>query len=137
MKILLVVADFYEHIAALLVEGAVAECAALGVEYDHVRVAGALEIPPAIAIIEAQNPHYYAGYVALGCVIRGQTSHYDTVCNESARGIMELGITHHLAIGNGILTVENEAQALVRADMRHKNKGGGAVQACHGLIALR
>jgi 6,7-dimethyl-8-ribityllumazine synthase len=137
MKLLLVIADFYEHIAALQVEGAIAACQQAGVEHDLVKVAGALEIPPAIAMIEAKKPQHYAGYVALGCVIRGETSHYDTVCNESARGIMELGITRQLAIGNGILTVENEQQALLRADMRQKNKGGGAVEACLGLIALK
>jgi 6,7-dimethyl-8-ribityllumazine synthase len=134
MKILLVIADFYEHIAEMLLQGAIAACKQAGAEYEVVKVAGAFEIPPAIAMIAKNKP--YDGYVALGCVIRGETSHYDTVCNESARGLMELGIKQHLAIGNGILTVENEQQALVRADMAQKNKGGGAVQACLGLINL-
>ena len=133
-KLLLVVADFYEHIAEMLLQGAISACEKAGAEYEVVKVAGALEIPPAIAIISQRN--IYDGYVALGCVIRGETSHYDTVCNESARGLMELGIKQHLAIGNGILTVENEQQALVRADIAQKNKGGGAVEACLGLINL-
>ena len=135
MNILIVSADFYTHIAALLVEGAEEALRAAGVSHEVIRVAGALEIPPAIAF--AAKSEIYDGYIALGCVIRGETSHYDTVCNESARGLMDLGVCERLAIGNGILTVENEAQALARADKAQKNKGAGAVEACLGLIALR
>lgn len=134
MKILIVIADFYTHIAALLEEGAVDALQAAGATYDIIRVPGALEIPPAISI--AASAGQYDGYVALGCVIRGETSHYDTVCNESARGLMDLGTHDLLAIGNGILTVENEAQALVRADKHQKNKGAGAVAACLALVKL-
>jgi 6,7-dimethyl-8-ribityllumazine synthase len=134
MKLLIISANFYEDIAAMLLEGAVVAADVAGARYDTVSVAGALEIPPAIAM--AARSGNYDGFVALGCVIRGETSHYDTVCNESARGLMDLGIRERLAIGNGILTVESRAQALVRADMRQKNKGGGAVDACIGLVAL-
>ncbi len=136
MKLMIVIADFYEHISAMLLAGAVAECKKRGVEHEVVRVAGALEIPPAIAMLEGGEEEY-DGYIALGCVIRGETSHYDTVCAESARGLMDLGVRYHLAIGNGILTVENEAQALERADIARKNKGAGAVAACLGLVALK
>ncbi len=133
---MIIVAGFYEHISEMLIAGAVAECKKRGVEHDIVQVAGALEIPPAIAMLESGEQEY-DGYVALGCVIRGETSHYETVCNESARGLMDLGVRYHLAIGNGILTVENEAQALERADISRKNKGAGAVSACLGLVELR
>lgn len=134
MKLLLVVADFYQDIADMLTKGAISACIEAKADYEIITVAGALEIPIAIAI-KSQN-NFYDGYVALGCVIRGETSHYDTVCNESARGIMELGIKQYLAIANGIITVENKEQALARADMSQKNKGGGAVNACLGLIQL-
>ncbi len=135
MSILIVNAGFYTHIAALLLEGAEEALQESGAQYEIVTVPGALEIPPAIAI--AAKAGHYDGYVALGCVIRGETSHYDTVCNESARGLMLLGTMDRLAIGNGILTVENEAQARIRADKHQKNKGAGAVEACLALAALR
>jgi 6,7-dimethyl-8-ribityllumazine synthase len=135
MHILIVIADFYQHIAVLQEAGAYGALEQANATYETVRVAGALEIPPAISMAAASGN--YDGYVALGCVIRGETSHYDTVCNESARGLMLLGTMEKLAIGNGILTVENEAQAITRADPAQKNKGGEAVAACLGLVALR
>jgi 6,7-dimethyl-8-ribityllumazine synthase len=134
MKILIVIADFYKDIADMLQEGAISALNVAGAGYDVVAVPGALEIPPAISM--AASSGLYDGYVALGCVIRGETSHYDTVCNESARGLMDLGIHDLLAIGNGILTVESHAQAVVRADKMQKNKGAGAVEACLRLVAL-
>ena len=97
---------------------------------------GALEIPGAIAIAEASATHF-DGYVALGCVIRGETSHYDTVCNESARGIMELTIQDRLAIGNGIITVENGDQAWARAKKTDKDKGGDAARAALSIAAFK
>ncbi len=135
MKILIVIADFYTDIAEMQLEGAKDALEAKGVEYDIVNVPGALEIPPAIAF--AAQSVQYDGYVALGCVIRGETTHYDTVCNDSSRGIMELGIQHFLPIGNGILTVENREQAVARADKKQKNKGAGAVDACLRLVELQ
>jgi 6,7-dimethyl-8-ribityllumazine synthase len=135
MHILLVIADFYHHITVLQEAGAYGALEQEGVTYDVVRVPGALEIPPAISF--AATSKQYDGYVALGCVIRGETTHYETVCNESARGLMLLGTMDKLAIGNGILTVENEAQAIVRADPAQKNKGGDAVAACLALVALQ
>ena len=97
---------------------------------------GALEIPVAISIAQSSDRHF-DGYVALGCVIRGETSHYDTVCNESTRGLMDLALAENMAIGNGILTVENEDQAWARADMARKDKGGDAARAAMAMAAIR
>ncbi len=133
--LLFVEAKFYTHISELLAQGAIAAAEKSGATYDRVTVPGALEIPGLIAM--AAHAQKYDGYVALGCVIRGETSHYDTVCNESARGIMDLTVRSRLAIGNGILTVENEAQALARADQAQLDKGGGAVLAALALVAAR
>ncbi len=103
--------------------------------YDIVQVPGAFEIPTTIRL--ALNSGKYDGYVALGCVIRGETSHYDYVCGESARGLMELGLQHCAAIGYGILTVENAEQAWMRARVSEGNKGRNAVEACLRLITLK
>ena len=124
---LIVEARFYDDIGDALANGAVAALEAAGASYERLEVPGALEIPGAIAMAAASG-RGYAGYVALGCVIRGETSHYDTVCNESARGIMELTL-EHLAVGNGIITVEDAEQAWARADSSRKDKGGDAARA--------
>lgn len=108
--------------------------AAAGASVDLVEVPGALEIPTAIGLVTGRN--LYDGYVALGCVIRGETTHYDTVCNDSSRGLTLLGLQGH-CIGNGILTVENTDQAVVRSDPKGQNKGGGAAAAALHLIALK
>lgn len=133
-KFLIVEARFYTHLNDLLVEGARAALLAAGHEVEVVTVPGALEIPAAIALAEESGD--YAGYVAIGVVIRGETYHFEIVAGESARGIMALTMDG-VAIGNGILTVENEAQALVRADPAQKNKGGEAAQAALALWALQ
>ena len=133
-KFLIVEARFYTHLNDLLVEGARAARLAVGHEVEVVTVPGALEIPAAIALAEESGA--YAGYVAIGVVIRGETYHFEIVAGESARGIMALTMDG-VAIGNGILTVENEAQALVRADPAQKNKGGEAAQAALALWALQ
>jgi 6,7-dimethyl-8-ribityllumazine synthase len=133
VKLLIVVAPYYKDIADNLVAGARAVGSACGAEVDLVEVPGALEIPTAIAM--AERMAQYDGYVALGCVIRGETTHYDTVCNDSSRAISLLGL-QGACIGNGILTVENRAQAEVRADAAGQNKGGGAAAAALHLIAL-
>lgn len=133
-KFLIVEARFYTHLNDLLVEGARAALLAAGHEVEVVTVPGALEIPAAIALAEESGA--YAGYVAIGVVIRGETYHFEIVAGESARGIMALTMDG-VAIGNGILTVENEAQALVRADPAQKNKGGEAAQAALALWALQ
>lgn len=140
-KILIVEAPFYKDLTNMLVDGAVAALTDANYAYARVQVAGVLEIPPAIYFAvkmgKLPNRERYAGFVALGVVIRGQTSHYDTVCNESARGLMELGIRHGAAIGNGIQTVENHEQALARCDKEQQDKGGHAVRACLSLLAAR
>ena len=100
-------------------------------------VFGVFELPAAIAMAHSGQPGRYDGYLALGCVIRGETTHYDYVCNESARGLMDLSVQHHLAIGYGVVTVENEAQAWARASRDKKNKGKDAAAACLRMIALR
>ena len=133
VKLLIVVAPYYKDIADNLVAGARATAKAAGAEVDLIEVPGALEIPTAIAM--AERLAQYDGYVALGCVVRGETTHYDTVCNDSSRGITLLGL-QGACIGNGILTVENMAQAEVRADPAQQNKGGGAAAAALHLIAL-
>ena len=133
VKLLIVVAPFYRDIADNLIAGAKAEIEASGATWDIVEVPGALEVPTAIAI--AGQFSNFDGFVALGCVIRGETTHYETVCNDSARGITLLGLQGH-CIGNGILTVENRAQAEVRADPKAMNKGAGAAAAALHLVAL-
>ena len=134
VKLLLVVAPFYRDIADHLIVGAQAEIdAADGGTHDLVEVPGALEVPTAIGM--ASRMADYDGFVALGCVIRGETTHYETVCNDSSRAIQLLSL-QGIAIGNGILTVENHAQALVRANPAEMNKGAGAAAAALHLIAL-
>ena len=133
VRLLIVVSPYYRQIADGMIEGARAVAADAGAVVDLVEVPGALEVPTAIAMAERMAE--YDGYVALGCVIRGETTHYDTVCNDSSRGITLLGLDG-LCIGNGILTVETMAQAEVRADPAQANKGGGAAEACLHLIAL-
>lgn len=133
VKLLIVVAPYYKDITDQLVAGARAVAAACGAEAEVIEVPGALEVPTAIAI--AEQLAKFDGYVALGCVIRGETTHYDTVCNDSSRAISMMGL-QGLCIGNGILTVENRAQAEVRAEAAGQNKGGGAAAAALHLIAL-
>ncbi len=134
-RVLVIEARFYGHINDRLLAGARAMLASAGAETTHVVVPGALEIPPAVAMAQASGR--FDAYVALGCVIRGETTHYELVSGESCRGLMELGIRTGAAIGNGILTVENEAQALARADPITQDKGGGAALAALRLLALR
>ena len=133
-KFLIVEARFYDHLNDLLIEGAKAALDEAGHKYEVVTVPGALEIPGAIAL--AAETGRYDGFVAIGVVIRGETYHFEIVAGESARGIMALTMDG-LAIGNGVLTVENEEQALVRADPRQKDKGGEAAKAALALLAIR
>ena len=133
---LIVEARFYDALADAQVEGATRAFTAAGATYERISVPGALEIPAAIALAHSGSVHY-DGYVALGCVIRGETTHYDIVCNESARALMDLAVAENLAIGNGILTVENEEQAWDRADHRRKDKGGGAAEAAIEMARLK
>jgi len=132
--ILIVEARFYEHLNDLLLEGARAAIAAAGHSHETITVPGALEIPGAVAL--ASESGRYDAYVAIGVVIRGETYHFEIVAGESARGLMALSMDG-LAIGNGILTVENEAQALTRARPTEKDKGGEAAKAALAMLALR
>lgn len=134
-RVLIVVAPYYEHISNMLIQGATTALESEGCEVHLREVPGALEIPVAIRI--ALEADAFDGFVALGCVIRGETSHYETVTNDSSRGLMTLGTDWGTPIGNGILTVENEAQAIVRADPDQKNKGADAASACLALMELR
>lgn len=131
--VLIIAGDFYRDIAQPMIDGASRALESAGLSFEVITVPGALEIPGAIAQAELAGADY-AGYVALGCVIRGETTHYDYVCGESARGLMELSLGG-VPVGNGILTVENREQAMARAV--DKNKGADAAQACMALIALR
>lgn len=131
-RILIVEARFYDHLNDMLIAGAKAALA--GQEVEVVTVPGALEVPGAIAL--AVESGRYDAFVAIGVVIRGETYHFEIVSNESARGIMALTMDG-IAIGNGILTTENEAQAIARADPAQLDKGGGAAQAALAMLALR
>lgn len=135
-RILIVEARFYEALADALLEGARAVLDRAGAETRVVTVPGALEIPAAIALAEASGAPF-DGYVALGCVIRGETWHFEVVSNESARGLMDLAVRGPLAIGNGVLTVETEDQAWARARASEGDKGGGAARACLAMIDAR
>jgi 6,7-dimethyl-8-ribityllumazine synthase len=133
--ILIIDARFYTDISDQLLAGAVKALDHAGATHDRISVPGVLEIPAALAMARAADGTRYEGYVALGCVIRGETSHYDIVAGESARALMDLAVDHQLAFGNGILTVENREQAVVRAGMR--DKGGAAAEAVLAMTALR
>lgn len=133
-KFLIVEARFYDHLNDMLVEGAGDALKANGHEFDVMVVPGALEIPGAIATVAESDR--YDGFVAIGVVIRGETYHFEIVAGESARGVMALTMDG-IPVGNGILTVENEAQAIVRADPAQSNKGGEAAKAAMALLSIR
>lgn len=140
--IMIVEARFYADLADELARGAIAAIEQAGATWQRFAVPGALEIPCAIQYA-VRSMDFFSGrrrfdaYVALGCVIRGETSHYDIVCGESARGLQDLALKYTLAIGNGILTVENRDQAWARASVDQKNKGGGAARACLDMLELK
>jgi 6,7-dimethyl-8-ribityllumazine synthase len=140
VRILVVEGRFYDHINDELLAGAREAIEAVGGEVSVITVPGALEIPVAIAIAmegaaAADKP--FDGAVALGCVVRGETYHFEVVAGESSRALMDLSVAYKLALGNGILTVENEAQALARAQRTEMNKGGDAAKACLALVRLK
>ena len=139
-RFLIVEARYYESVAALLFEGAKAAFEAAGAAFDVVRVTGALEIPAGLAIaleLASADGRPYDGAIALGCVIRGETYHFEIVAGESARALMDLSVARRLPLGNGILTVENEAQAILRADKAHLDKGGDAARAALAMFRLK
>lgn len=138
--ILIIDAPYYAHISQSLVEGAEEVLNKEGATWDYVAVPGVLEIPATVSMaVEGalRGGKAYDGYITLGCVIRGETTHYDIVAFESARAIMDLTIAECLALGNGIQTVENEAQAVARARKEELNKGGHAAAAVLDMIKLR
>ncbi len=141
LRILIVEARYYSAISDALLQGATDALSAYGADFDVVTVPGAFELPAAIALAEegAHRPAgvRYDGYVALGCVIRGETTHYDYVCGESARGLMNLSVEKGLPIGYGVLTVEDEDQAWARARVSEGDKGGFAARACLDMVSLR
>lgn len=134
--LLVIDAPYYSEISASLLQGVVEIFEREGVTHDYVAVPGVLEIPAAVAMAVASNKNY-DGYVVIGCVIRGETTHYEIVANESARALMDLAVEHRIALGNGIQTVENEAQAWARANVTDKNKGGGAAEAALEMIRIK
>jgi 6,7-dimethyl-8-ribityllumazine synthase len=141
-NILIVEARFYDDLLDAMLAGAKRELDKAGATYEIVTVPGALEIPGAIKLAHNAGKsggleRRFDGFVAIGCVIRGETTHYDTVCQESARGLMDLTIQCDLAIGNGIITVEDEEQAWARAKPEEQDKGGGAARACLAMVALK
>jgi len=138
--ILIIEARFYPELTDEMARGAIAEIEAAGGTYERMEVPGVLEIPAAVvyalrAMRVTGGQTHYDGFVTLGCVIRGETAHFDIVAFESARALMDLGVEHALALGNGIQTVENEDQAWARAKVDDKNKGGGAAAATLAMIA--
>jgi 6,7-dimethyl-8-ribityllumazine synthase len=141
IRVLIVEARFYPDLADELLRGAGEAITAYGAEFDVMTVPGALEIPPVIALAEEAGHGAagvaYDGYVALGTVIRGETYHFEIVANESSRGLMDLAVGRRLAIGNGILTVEDDEQAWARARVSEGDKGGAAAKACLDVIAAR
>jgi 6,7-dimethyl-8-ribityllumazine synthase len=138
--ILFIEARFYDDISDLLVEGATAECEKRGVTFERISVPGALEIPQmlaAAAAARAEGRKSFDGAVALGCVIRGETAHYDIVCNNANHWLMDVAVRRDVPVGNAILTVENHAQAKARAEGGRAGKGGDAVRACLRLIEAK
>lgn len=135
--VMIVTAPFYRDVATMLLSGAIRVLDATGATYEVCPVPGALEIPAAMRLtLDASGAARFDAYVALGCVIRGETTHYDIVAGESNRGLMDLTIRHGFLIGNGILTVETMTQAIERADPEQLDKGGGAAKAALALYAL-
>ena len=136
--VLILEARFYESINDMLIAGATEALTKVGATFEKLTVPGALEIPTAMQFAALRkNGRRFDAFVVLGCVIRGETSHYDIVANESARGIMHVSLNHNLAVGNGILTVENVEQAMERADKTRMNKGAGAAVAALSMLSLK
>ncbi len=141
-RVLIVEARFYDDIADALVEGATAALDAAGASHERMRVPGAFEIPAAIGFAARRPPgldddDVFDGFVGLGCVIRGQTTHYDYVCHESARGMQDLAVRERVALGYGILTCENRDQAMARARRDEQDRGGAAARACLAMIDIK
>lgn len=136
--VLIIEARFYHQINDMLIDGAVTALDGINATHEVMTVPGALEIPAALNLAAQKSEgRKFDAYVLLGCVVRGNTSHYDIVCSESARGVTDMALKHNLAVGNGILTVENEEQALERADKSRLNKGGEAAIAALMMLSIK
>lgn len=137
--LLVITAPYYRHIVSELEKGAAATITEFGATFEKVLVGGAFEMPAAVMLAASRRDggRLFDGFVTLGCVLRGETSHYDLICQETARGLMDLTVNRGLAVGFGLLTCENEAQALARARIDQKNKGREAALACLGMIAMK
>lgn len=137
LPILIVEARFYEDIADELAKGAIAALEEAGVPYERLAVPGVFETPAAVSFaIRSAEAHSYAGFIVLGCVIRGETDHYEHICREASRALMDISVNHGVAMGFGILTCENRQQAWERAGVDRKNKGADAAGACLRMIEL-
>lgn len=134
-KILIISAGFYKDYEKMLLEGAISELDKAGYNHEIMAVPGCYEIPAALSMA-IKNGEYDA-YITLGCVIRGQSTHYDYVCNETARGINHLAMKYNTPVGFGIITAENDEQAFARADMKEKNVGGRAAMACIKMLEIK
>ena len=142
LHVMIAEARFYDAIADELVAGACAILDAAGATYERLVVPGVFEVPAAIRFASEATKlpdagHRFDGYIGLGCVIRGETTHYDYVCQESARGLQNLALDHGLAIGYGVLTCENRDQAMARARMQEQDRGGAAARACVAMIQIK
>ena len=139
--VLILEARFYDHIADGLLDGVKAVLADAGVTYDIITVPGIYELPAAMSLVvekaRKDATTTYDGFITLGCAIRGESDHYQFICAETMRSLSQLAVTHHLALGNGVLTVHNEEQALKRSDPARKNMGGQAARACLTMLALK
>ncbi len=135
--IMIVESPYYEEIAGRMIDSVLIEMEEAGASYERFSVPGSFELPGAIKMAIDADPNRFDGYIALGCVIRGETSHYDYVCHESARGLNELVLEHGIALGYGVLTTENGEQALARARRDKHDRGGAAARACLAMINLK
>ena len=134
-KILIICANFYSNITELLLKSTKFELDQKNISYEIIKISGCLEIPSIISI--AKDSNKYLGYITLGCIIRGQTTHYDHICNTVISEITRMAVDHKLAIGNAILTVENQEQAIERADLTKKNKAKYAVNSCLEILNFK
>lgn len=137
-QVLIIEADYYKDITDNMASGVITELDKAGVSYDRLTVPGAFEVPPVIAMdLSRDAGPQYSGYIALGCVIRGETDHYDHICRETSRSLMDLSVNWGAALGFGILTCETMDQAIVRSDPKQKNKGHEVASACLRLMELK
>jgi 6,7-dimethyl-8-ribityllumazine synthase len=137
-KVLILEARFYNHIADGLLSGAVAALEAAGYGHDVIQLPGIYELPAALGLaVESGKTAHYAGFITLGCAIRGESDHYHFICGECFRGLSDIAVRHNLALGNGVLTVHNESQALRRSDPAQKDHGGQAARAVLRMIEVK